>query len=377
MSEKKTVTEFVRANYNNPGHPIAFSSPNKVYKYLKDNDKYLPLHEVQDLLAEFDAHNRHKEYHRPKYFNPYYIFSRREQIQADLIDVRQLSRQNNGVNYLFLLIDCFSKKVWVYPLKRKTGEEVSEAFRTHIESDPETRIFKELAVDAGKEFFNTKMSLVLERFAIHIQKTAGYNKNSIAERANRSIQLLLYKYMTQNETLKYVDKLNELVATYNARSHRTLNGLSPNEADLPENEVLVRGIHQQRFSSIKRATRFEIKKMFQVGDIVRIKQLSARISSLSRSYMPQYMSSYYIVREVDTRSPRVQFHIKAMDTNENIIGGFYRNELSAVKGNVWKIEKILKSRGKGKNLQHLVRWANFSPDWDSWISSQDILQRYN
>ena len=47
---------------------------------------------------------------------------------ADLIAMQAFSKDNNGIKYLLTVIDIFSKIVWIVPLKRKTGEEVANAF---------------------------------------------------------------------------------------------------------------------------------------------------------------------------------------------------------------------------------------------------------
>ena len=47
---------------------------------------------------------------------------------ADLIDMQEFSNDNNGIKYLLTVIDIFSKFVWIIPLKRKTGQEVANAF---------------------------------------------------------------------------------------------------------------------------------------------------------------------------------------------------------------------------------------------------------
>ena len=40
---------------------------------------------------------------------------------ADLIDMQEFSKDNNGIKYLLTVIDIFSKFVLIVPLKRKTG----------------------------------------------------------------------------------------------------------------------------------------------------------------------------------------------------------------------------------------------------------------
>ena len=47
---------------------------------------------------------------------------------ANLIYMQGFSKDNNGIKYLLTVIDIFSKFVWLVPLKRKTGQEVANAF---------------------------------------------------------------------------------------------------------------------------------------------------------------------------------------------------------------------------------------------------------
>ena len=51
-----------------------------------------------------------------------------EIVAADLIDMQAFSKDNNAIKYLLPVIDIFSKFVWIVPLKRKTGQEVANAF---------------------------------------------------------------------------------------------------------------------------------------------------------------------------------------------------------------------------------------------------------
>ena len=47
---------------------------------------------------------------------------------ADLIDMQTFSKDNNEIKYLLIVIDIFSKFVWIVPLERKPGQEVANAF---------------------------------------------------------------------------------------------------------------------------------------------------------------------------------------------------------------------------------------------------------
>jgi hypothetical protein len=39
---------------------------------------------------------------------------------------------------------------------------------------------------------------------------------------------------------------------------------------------------------------------------------------------------------------------------------------------VFEVEKILKKKGKGKNLQYLVKWLDYPNKFNSWISASEI-----
>ena len=47
---------------------------------------------------------------------------------TDLIDMQSSSKDNNGIKYLLTVIDIFSKFFGIIPLKRKTKQEVADAF---------------------------------------------------------------------------------------------------------------------------------------------------------------------------------------------------------------------------------------------------------
>ena len=65
---------------------------------------------------------------------------------ADLIDMHAFSKENNGIKYLLSLIDIFSKFVWIVPLKRKTGQEVGNAFSSILKERRRSKMW----VDGGR-----------------------------------------------------------------------------------------------------------------------------------------------------------------------------------------------------------------------------------
>jgi hypothetical protein len=354
----------IRAAYTRPGHSTAFSAPGNVAK--AHNISY---GRARKILEELDSYVTHREYKRPASFNPYFIYHRRELVQADLIDIGLISRYNRGVKYLLLIIDCFSRKVWVYPLLRKSAPAMVNALTTWLGEigEPAPRVF---STDEGLEFRNRPVMALLRSRGVDPQVATGTCKAAIAERANKTIQIILYKYMTENQTRTYRDRLQELVASYNRRPHRSLANMTPNGADSPRNEVRVRGIHTQRYARVKRK-----RVRFKLGQVVRIKFESKALSRQSRAYGPQFKSELFVIRRINRRLPIPLYYLKSMNTDEAVKGGFYSNELTAARGDLFKIERILEERGEGANRQVLVRWMHFGPRWDLWIPAANV-QRY-
>ena len=69
---------------------------------------------------------------------------------TDLIDIQACSKDNNGIKYLLTVIDLFSKFVWIVPFKRKTGQEVANAFSRILKERRPSKMW----VDKGREFYN-------------------------------------------------------------------------------------------------------------------------------------------------------------------------------------------------------------------------------
>lgn len=355
--------------YTSPGHPIAYSAPSKIHKYF--NGK-LSLKFIQKALDSSDAYILHREYKRPSVFNPYFAYVRRKNFQADLITISSLSSTNDGINYLNLIIDTFSRKVWLIPQKNKTAEETSDAMRDWLEIiEPDSNPQKQLLTDSGREYVAARTQAVFNSYNVQHNTTTNIFKASIAERCNKTIQILIYKYLTDKGEDRYIDKLANIIRTYNNRPHRSLGNHSPNFADKKKNEYYIRSLHVKRYAQrFKKGGR---KPKFQVGDRVRIKTYGEGINTTRRAYLQQFKGELFNITQVNNLLPVPMYKIKSMDTEEDIQGGFYSNELQIVRQDAFKIERELARRGEGDDEEILVQWKFFSPRWNSWIKRSDLV----
>ena len=80
---------------------------------------------------------------------------------ADLIDMQAFSKHNYEIKYLLTVIDIFSKFVWIVHLKRKTGQEVANAFSRILKERKRSKMW----VDRGREFYNKDVQKVFELYS--------------------------------------------------------------------------------------------------------------------------------------------------------------------------------------------------------------------
>lgn len=363
----ESLQDRVISAYLTPGHPIAFSAPKTVAEYFHISEK-----KAKNILEHCDSYNVHREYKKPRVYNPFYVHSRREQIQTDLIDVSRLSASNKGVRFLLLLIDIFTKRMWVCPLRNKSAKVVEKALRVWLESLDVSP--KQLGSDRGLEYNNNLVQTLLRRHGVEWLPLGGTMKAAVAERANKSLQVLIYKYLSSKETVKYINQLQSLVETYNNRSHRSLDGMTPMEADRVENESKVQGIHHARYEKIARHRRDRLP--YKVGEIVRIKTLSNKVSSSNRAYAEQFKGEYFRIVRINRTLPVAMYYLRSLDTDEFIDGGFYAQELQRQRGDVYKIEKVLGRRVRRGVAEIKVKWQNFGPRWNEWIPESNVTEMY-
>ena len=129
ITTKEQALLDLEKQYDTPGEPLYMSGISKIKDYYQ---KHLSIDEIRQFLARSRTYTTHYQFKRPK-FNPYYVRQLRQQFQLDLTKVSKISEYNDGVNYLLLCIDVFSRKLWVQPLRRKTANEVLSKFQSILE----------------------------------------------------------------------------------------------------------------------------------------------------------------------------------------------------------------------------------------------------
>lgn len=300
------------------------------------------------------------ELHRPARIN----FRRRRIIikglhdlyQADLVEMIPFAKENKGYRYILVVIDAFSKFVWMRPVKRKTGEAVSNAMVSILRSSK----FKprHLQTDFGKEFYNRRFESVMKQYGINHYSVYSNKKAAIVERANRTLKSIMWKKFSMQGSYKWLNLLPEVTKQYNNRTHRT-TGMKPIDVTKKNEKRLLSTVYR-KIKSVNLKQR-----KFVVGDHVRI---SKNREAFAKGYTPNWSNEIFTVREVRLTNPITYFLQDS--SGQNIVGGFYAEELQkTLHPDVYLVEKILK-RKKDKVY---VKWLGLSKEHNSWISKSNVV----
>ena len=84
---------------------------------------------------------------------------------------------------MLTVIDIFSKFFWIVPFKRKTGQEVANAFSRILKVRKPSKTW----VDRGREFYNKDVQKLVELYS-----TENEEKSCVIERFNRTIKEIFF-----------------------------------------------------------------------------------------------------------------------------------------------------------------------------------------
>ena len=322
---------------------------------------------VDKAMKKNDVYTRFKQHRKSKYYSPIYVHWKRQLFQSDVVFFTNdlLVRAAKGYRYLFTTIDVFTKMAWVYPMKQNNAKTVKKCFQdifSQCGQKPD-----KINSDRGSELVGKEVSKFLREENIHHYLSYSDRKCPVVERFNLTIQRLLYKIMTHENSYEWTKFLDQAMKIYLNRKHRTIQ-MTPNEAEKEENQSKLNEIY---FEKYKKAEANRRKPKFKIGDKVRI--WNERLK-FQRGYHESFTREHFSITEVLANLPVPRYKIKDYN-GECIVGSFFEDELvsySPDDGALYHVEKILKTKGKGRKKQHLVKFVGWDNSHNSWVNAADV-----
>jgi hypothetical protein len=301
-----------------------------------------------DIVKELYAPLR-RNFPRRKYI----LKGANDLLSTDLADMQKLSKSNDGVKYLLVVVNAFTKKLYVEPLKNKTSDETARKMEKILD---EIKLkMKNLVCDLGKEF-EGKFKALMSKRSINMYHTYSEVKASHAERAILTLKQRIYKDLAMRGSNRYIDHLKGIVENYNNTKHSTTK-MKPNDVKKQHEKLLLETVFKDR--------RVRVNVPLKVGDVVRIAR--SRFT-FEKSYFPNWSIELFKIKAINEKNPPT-VTLTNYDGTEDIRGSFYLKEIKKVKyPDLFLVEKVLKYN-KSKT-QALVKWQDYEKP--TWVNAKTL-----
>lgn len=264
-----------------------------------------------------------------------------------------------------MVIDVFSKFVWVVAMKNKTARSVVKAFR-HIFKTTQRRPFRTQA-DKGREFVNRDLRDFLKQHNIIFNTTNNEVKCAVVERVIKTLKAKIFKYLYFKNSFRYIDALQSICNSYNNCYHRSIK-MPPSSVN--DNNVL------EVYNNLRHSTKtLTTQPKCRVDDYVRISRLKG---IFEKGHTNNWSEEIFQIKSVIKSSP-VVYKIADLK-NEEIEGYFYEQEIQKViydEQAVFAIEKIITQKRVGNSTQFLVKWRGWPDKFNSWVDESTVQNIQN
>ena len=302
---------------------------------------------------------------------------------ADLADVSNEEKENNGTRFLLIVIDGMSKFAWVKPLKTKKPEDVKKSLNEIITSSKQKPI--NLWTDDGLEFTAKIMKDYYEKQGINWYSTATSGKAIFAERFIRTLRMRLSRLADSRGNHKYIDVLQDIVANYNNTVHSTTK-IKPalfKESDEEIARQRMAALAKNKDSSATSGTKEETvrKPKFKPGDYVRMQNTRGVFQKESNT--ERWSRQIFKVKSYELTSP-ITYGLEDLK-GEEVKGKLYEKELmktiydpnanfayEIVKDKNGKPITEMRKEGR-KNIRFvLVRWLGYPDKFNEYKKESEL-----
>jgi len=182
----------IKKKYFTVGSAGGYSSLTAFLKNTKFKDKK----EVDRVLSDLRTYSVHKNVRKHYPRRRMMVKWTDDTWTMDIVDLLSLKYSNSHYGYILVLMDCFSRYLWTFPLKFKNADSVHDAFVSLFKKTK--RRCRNLWSDADKAFFNKKMEALFKKENIHLYHTFSKKKAFLAE------LMVTIHFLHINSSLSYI-----------------------------------------------------------------------------------------------------------------------------------------------------------------------------
>jgi len=371
----KSMSDYLTSIYYDPKKPGSFSGPKALYKAVRaEGKRIISMKKIKTWLKGQEVYTMHRRVVHKFKRNRVYVEKMDDMWDADLMDMTHYAKQNDGMRYVLMVIDVFSRYAWAIPLPTKQAKDVVKGFELLLKKSS-SRIPVKIRTDPGGEFVNTVMKKWFDQQNILHSVTHNEVKANYVERLIKTIKSKIVKLFQYQNSFKYVTYLDDIMDSYNHTYHRSIKRRPVQVNKINELEVyaqqyiepLLKTKSSKKPKTKKRKSSFR----FNIGDQVKISHLR---QLFDREYDTKWTGEVFTVTKRWNREGIPVYELKDYG-NDPVQGTFYEPELQTVMLDTdrpFKVEKVIKSRGRGSKKEHLVKWLNWPTKYNSWIKDSEL-----
>jgi hypothetical protein len=289
-------------------------------------------------------------------------------MQADLADVSRYAAKNDGVTFILVVIDVFTRQGFAETLTSKSGPSVAAAMSKILRRLP--MAIHTMQTDRGSEFFNKNTKKVLEEHNVKLFASHSLYKANYVERWIRTLRSRLHRYMTHYNTHRWLDVLPQIIDGYNNTPHSSLpDGMTPNDVNLKNQKHVWNHLYRKKVLKDYAKTTRVTNPKFHVGDVVRI---TMRRHTFTKEADNEFSEEVFTISKTFSGPPR---SYQLTDTKGEIIEGrFYEAELSkGVMPDTFQIDEVLDTKQVGDKTMSLVKWRGYPSSMNEWIPMKNVI----
>jgi hypothetical protein len=269
----------------------------------------------------------------------------------DLVDMSNISEDNDNVKFLLNIIDIYSRYAYSFPLKSKKASEILNAFKS-LKVLP-----RNIWSDEGNEFYNKEFKAFCKSNNINLYHTFSGLKSVYVERFNRTLKEMMYKYFTEKNSDYYINVLDDFVKKYN-------NTIHSRTKQKPIDIYLHNKTPMKAITIISND-----KPKYKVGDYVRISKFK---KTFEKGYTARWSKEVFKVKSIDTLQHPYMYELEDLQ-GEDIKGKFYEEELqSTALQDFAVVEKILETKTVKRKKMYLVKYDGYDNKFNEWLTKEQL-----
>ena len=335
------TVDFIKAKYQDLSFPGAFGGTVRFLKELKKRypEKKLTLQQVKNAVRQIPLYSlqvQRKEKFRRR------VIKRPPGagicFQADVIYLPN----HRNYPYGLVLVDQYSRYIYLEPLKKKTGPAVQNALDKIIDENNLFKI-KTIGSDRGTEFIYVKKYFKQKGISFFFLEQKP--KASLAENAVKRIKKVLYIAMRSGRNALWPDIYKEVISQINSRPLKVLGDKSPADVNSPFDDVESRNFVEEKVVT-------STGPVFHEGDLVFLelpKTLGEKDYDIARAPIAR-------IKSVDKSANPYMYELETID-GKPMSRKYYGNELKyahQIRDMPHQIEKIFKTRRKNRKREYQV-----------------------